>query len=173
MCYAEQETANRIKFKNQKPAISKMLAKTGRRSYEHSKIYQNDKGFTCLHCGAGVKPLNYTSREHCPECLTSIHVDVNPGDRANECRGLLLPIGVSLSNQKGYIIEYQCTSCGQRHNNKAANDDNFKTILSVMNKSYDAKTMEVKNKTFNLLEEIKRHKAYDENEENSKNNTVQ
>ncbi|MEK7218066.1 MAG: RNHCP domain-containing protein, partial [Patescibacteria group bacterium] len=32
--------------------------------------------FTCEHCGTGVAPLPHgTSRNHCPRCLWSKHVD--------------------------------------------------------------------------------------------------
>ena len=36
--------------------------------------------FTCEHCGREVHGNGYTN--HCPHCLHSKHVDVNPGDRA-------------------------------------------------------------------------------------------
>ena len=101
------------------------------------KVFEkNDNGFICEWCGKTVKPLGYTSRDHCPRCLTSLHVDVNPGDRENDCRGLMVPVAVSYKGGKGYVIEYKCSKCGQRHNNKAAEDDNFSTILAVMNESY-------------------------------------
>ena len=41
------------------------------------------------------------------------------------------------SNKKGYIIKYKCQKCGLEHKNKSADDDSFKTILTVMNKSYN------------------------------------
>lgn len=105
---------------------------------ETAKFTKNDSKFTCIYCGNKVNPLKYTSRDHCPICLTSLHVDINPGDRQNRCRGLLIPIEVTSSNKKGYIIKYQCDKCGEYHNNKAAVDDNFETILSVMNKTYES-----------------------------------
>ena len=40
---------------------------------------------------------------------------------------------------KGYVINFECTKCGEKHNNKSALDDNFETILSVMNKTYNKK----------------------------------
>lgn len=98
---------------------------------------KNDSGFTCRVCGHNVDPLKYTSRDHCNKCLCSIHIDINPGDRANSCLGTLVPVDVSMSNKKGYIIQYKCDKCGQLHNNKSADDDNFKTILKVMNKTYN------------------------------------
>lgn len=100
------------------------------------KFAKNDNGFVCQCCGSEVNPLGYTSRDHCPNCLTSIHIDINPGDRANECKGLMIPIGIK-TNSKGYVIQYKCSKCNQLHNNKTANDDDFETILKVMNGTYN------------------------------------
>lgn len=38
---------------------------------------KNDAGFVCVHCGHQVPPLYTTSRDHCPRCLYSLHVDIN------------------------------------------------------------------------------------------------
>ena len=104
------------------------------------KIFEkNDNSFICRVCGKQVPTLNYTSRDHCNKCLSSIHIDINPGDRANTCLGTLVPIDVDTNNKKGYVIKYKCDKCGTPHNNKAAEDDSFKTILKVMNKSYNIK----------------------------------
>ena len=58
------------------------------------KFNMIDEVFTCENCGKNVDKLNYTARDHCPYCLYSKHVDINPGDRMNECKGLLEPIGI-------------------------------------------------------------------------------
>ena len=107
-----------------------------------SKMFtKNDNGFVCENCGKEVTPLGYTSRNHCPHCLCSLHVDVNPGDRENTCRGLQRPIGVEQSNKKGYVIIYKCSRCGKITRNKSANDDSFEQILKVsshsMNNDFD------------------------------------
>ena len=52
---------------------------------------KNDSEFTCVNCLKKVEKLKYTSRDHCNHCLFSIHIDVFPGDRANECKGILKP----------------------------------------------------------------------------------
>lgn len=98
----------------------------------NKKFTKNDNSFICQHCGANVPALTSSSRDHCNQCLHSLHVDINPGDRANTCHGLLIPQEISLSNKKGYVITYKCEKCGQTHNNKAAEDDSFETILSIM-----------------------------------------
>lgn len=58
---------------------------------ESKRFSKNDSGFVCAHCGKKVEPLGYTSRNHCPFCLWSLHVDENPGDRACECGGEMEP----------------------------------------------------------------------------------
>ena len=98
---------------------------------------KNDNGFVCQNCGEIVNPLGYTSRDHCPNCLCSIHVDIEPGDRQNTCKGLLVPIDAQTNGKKGYVITYKCEKCGENHKNKVAVDDNFDTILKIMNKTYD------------------------------------
>ena len=97
---------------------------------------KNDEGFECVNCGKFVTPLKYTSRDHCPFCLCSIHIDINPGDRANTCLGILKPINLEYSQNKGYVIQYKCTKCGQTHKNKVATDDSKEQILKVSNKTY-------------------------------------
>lgn len=104
---------------------------------EKRKFVKNDNGFICVNCGCVVTPLGYTSRDHCPKCLVSLHIDINPGDRANNCQGLLVPCGINYNNNKGYVIQYKCNKCGQLHNNKMAEDDDFDTILKVMNGQYN------------------------------------
>lgn len=98
---------------------------------------KNDNGFICINCGREVKPLKYTSRNHCPYCLHSLHVDIMPGDRLNECKGLLKPINVEISGKKGYVIVHKCTKCGKICRNKSADDDNFDEILRIMKTNSD------------------------------------
>ncbi len=104
---------------------------------DNKKFTKNDSGFVCINCGQKVNPLGYTSRDHCPICLVSMHVDINPGDRANQCKGMLVPMQVTYNNNKGYVITYKCQKCGKLHKNKVANDDDFNTILKVMNGTYN------------------------------------
>ena len=98
---------------------------------------KNDNEFICRVCGKLVPILKYTSRDHCNKCLCSIHIDINPGDRANTCLGTLVPTEVNQNNKKGYVITYKCDKCGMLHNNKTAEDDSFATLLKVMNKTYN------------------------------------
>ena len=102
---------------------------------ENKRFVKNDQGFVCEKCGKSVEPLKYTSRDHCPNCLYSKHVDIYPGDRANHCKGLLVPIGLEI-NQKGYVIVYKCEKCGNMKKNKSANDDNYELIIQLSTKRW-------------------------------------
>lgn len=100
------------------------------------KFNMIDEEFVCENCKNKVGKLNYTARDHCPFCLYSKHVDINPGDRANECKGLLKPIDIE-KFKDSYKIIYRCEKCNQLHKNIAAIDDNINVIidLSVKNKN--------------------------------------
>jgi len=92
---------------------------------------KNDDKFTCAHCAVQVPPLGYTSRNHCPHCLHSLHVDINPGDRANTCGGVMRPVGMNPKGKKGAVIVHQCTKCGHRGNNRAAEDDDGVLLIKL------------------------------------------
>lgn len=94
-------------------------------------MIKNDNSFVCANCGKMVEKLHVTSRNHCPYCLHSLHVDITPGDRANTCKGVLEPIAVEMSSKKGYIIVFKCKKCGKITRNKYAPDDDFEKILEV------------------------------------------
>ena len=103
---------------------------------EEKLFKKNDNAFICEHCGKEVLPLGYSSRDHCPFCLWSKHLDVNPGDRANDCKGLMEPIRVETDPKKGYVIIHRCQRCGEIHRNRAANEaavqpDNIKLLISL------------------------------------------
>ena len=87
---------------------------------EEKRFRKNDEGFVCKNCGKEVLPLGVTSRNHCPFCLCSLHVDINPGDRANSCGGILRPIQTLPDNRRGFIIIHRCERCGATVRNKAA-----------------------------------------------------
>ena len=98
---------------------------------EKSKFTKIDEEFICENCGKKVPKLGYTSRNHCPYCLHSKHVDKNPGDREEECHGILEPVSLEINNKKGYVIVFRCKKCGAIRKNKAAKDDNMDLIIKL------------------------------------------
>lgn len=97
------------------------------------KFQENDQAFICEHCNKNVPILKYSSRDHCPFCLYSKHVDINPGDRINKCLGMLIPIDIE-KFKNTYKIIYKCEKCHQLHKNIIAKDDNINTIISLSTK---------------------------------------
>lgn len=89
-----------------------------------------DEEFICENCNNKVEKLNYSARDHCPLCLYSKHVDINPGDRLNGCLGLLEPVGIEKFKDT-YKIVYKCKKCGQLHKNIVAKDDNMDMIINL------------------------------------------
>lgn len=95
------------------------------------RFTKNDSSFICQNCNREVKPLKYSSRNHCPYCLYSLHVDNFPGDRENECRGLMKPIEVQF-NKKGKVLVHKCTKCNAVKKNICAEDDSESELLKIM-----------------------------------------
>ena len=93
-----------------------------------------DENFTCEVCNKEIKRLEVTARDHCPYCLCSKHVDINPGDRNANCGGILEPIDIEKCKKDTLKIIYKCNKCGIIKKNKIANDDNFDLILEIMSK---------------------------------------
>ena len=87
-----------------------------------------DEEFICFNCNKKVLPLKYTARDHCPYCLFSRHVDINPGDRLAKCNGALHPIGIE-QGKKGYKIVYRCAKCNAIRKNVVAKDDDIDIII--------------------------------------------
>lgn len=95
-----------------------------------------NEGFECKNCNFKVPTANKTCRNHCTECLFSLHVDdALPGDRESNCKKLMTPIALEIDKKKGYIITHECTSCGKIQKNKTAEDDNFDAITKLMSET--------------------------------------
>ena len=89
--------------------------------------------FTCKVCGRVCIPKNAGSshRNHCPNCLASLHVDIEPGDRAPDCGGIMEPIAVWVRKGGEWAIIHHCRRCGVLRINRAAADDNPMKLMSI------------------------------------------
>lgn len=88
-----------------------------------SRFTHINDDFICENCGLNVLPRKGGCRNHCPKCLTSKHVDVFPGDRANDCGGLMDAVDYELDSKKGLVLIFQCRKCRVRLRTMAANED--------------------------------------------------
>jgi len=93
------------------------------------KFTRKIENFVCENCGKEVFGTGYTN--HCPYCLWSKHVDINPGDRKCKCQGLMKPIEI-LQKEGKYIILHKCETCGFECKNKFQEGDNFDALLEIM-----------------------------------------
>ncbi len=99
------------------------------------RFTHNNDEFVCEVCGAKNPPAVKTCRNHCYKCLCSKHVDINPGDRAATCHGVLNPIGIDLKGDGTMDrIVFKCKTCNQVSRNKIAEDDDRDALFEVFGK---------------------------------------
>ena len=92
------------------------------------KFTKTKENFTCEKCKEEVEGNGYTN--HCPNCLWSKHVDINPGDRLEKCHGLMRPI--KIENKEGdFYIVHKCEECNFIRNNKVSKKDNFDQVIKI------------------------------------------
>jgi hypothetical protein len=91
-----------------------------------------------LHFTAGVNSRPVMSngagteqRNHCPNCLSSLHVDNEPGDRQANCGGIMDPVAVWVRKGGEWAIIHRCRRCGALSSNRIAADDNPMKLMSI------------------------------------------
>lgn len=104
---------------------------------KYNKGYHRDNAsadsFTCKVCGR----LNVSHgagtehRNHCCNCLSSLHLDNEPGDREADCGGIMEAIGVWVKNGGEWAIIHRCKRCGHLDSNRIAADDNPLKLMSI------------------------------------------
>ncbi|MDC0357279.1 RNHCP domain-containing protein [Oligoflexia bacterium] len=95
------------------------------------KFQKNIEDFTCLNCGKEITGTGYTN--HCPHCLWSRHVDINPGDRAEPCKGMMEPIAVE---QRAIIkLHHKCLKCSAIKKNKISEQDDMEVVIELVSRS--------------------------------------
>ncbi|MGN8876069.1 RNHCP domain-containing protein [Pseudoflavonifractor sp. HCP28S3_F10] len=106
-----------------------------RKQYEkgYYKTHPCQDSFTCKVCGRPVVPAGAGSghRNHCSNCLCSLHVDVEPGDRSAHCGGIMDPIAVWARKNGEWAVIHRCRRCGWLSSNRIAADDNPMKLMSI------------------------------------------
>lgn len=104
-----------------------------------ARLIKHHEDFTCEHCGAEVKATTSgCTRNHCPICLYSKHVDdTNPGDRASDCGGLMKPMDVVNDKKKGEMLIQVCQECGHVMRNRIADDDSRDEMIKICQRKAD------------------------------------
>ena len=96
------------------------------------KFQRRIEDFICEKCGTENKGTGFTN--HCFNCLWSKHVDINPGDRAANCGGMMQPVKVDFEKGK-YSINYLCLKCGMKRRKMLEKNDNFDALLEIVKKN--------------------------------------
>lgn len=106
-----------------------------KKSYKkgYYKSHACNESFTCKVCGRLVVPNGAGSdhRNHCPYCLTSMHLDIEPGDREADCGGAMEPVAVWVRKNGEWAIIHRCKICGALSSNRIAADDNPLKLMSI------------------------------------------
>lgn len=112
------------------PASMEPVRSADRVDYRHSACTES---FVCKVCGVLVVPEGTGSqhRNHCPKCLSSVHVDNKPGDRASLCDGIMDPVSVWVRKGGEWAIIHRCRLCGAFSSNRIAADDNPMLLMSI------------------------------------------
>jgi DNA-directed RNA polymerase subunit RPC12/RpoP len=94
------------------------------------------ESFICSACGKGVSPVEFGGkhRNHCPHCLSSLHLDITPGDRRSSCKGLMKPISIHVQKNGEWSIVHKCTKCNTIRLNRIAADDNELLLFALATK---------------------------------------
>ncbi|WP_031558128.1 RNHCP domain-containing protein [Lachnospira multipara] len=97
------------------------------------KDHACEETFTCDVCGREIVPDGASSdhRNHCPYCLSSKHLDIEPGDREADCGGVMEPIGVWVRKNGEWALIHRCKICGALSSNRIAADDNPMKLMSI------------------------------------------
>ncbi len=101
------------------------------------KFQKRKEDFVCENCGEKVKGSGYTN--HCPNCLWSKHVDIFPGDRLEDCAGLMEPIDVETKKGGTFVIVHKCIKCGEISRVGMSGEDNMQKALEISRKAAEKK----------------------------------
>ena len=104
------------------------------------QTHASEESFTCRVCGRLVTPggAGTEHRNHCPNCLASVHLDIEPGDREADCGGVMEPVGVWVRKGGEWAVIHRCRVCGMLSSNRIAADDNPMKLMSIAMKPLTA-----------------------------------
>ena len=92
------------------------------------KFQRTKENFNCESCGHKMQGTGYTN--HCSECLCSKHVDIFPGDRLEDCRGLM-PVTEIIRKGDGYVLVHTCIKCKYTHRDHFRDNDNIDSLITI------------------------------------------
>ena len=103
------------------------------------------KPYRCPVCGRQDGAEEDSHRNHCPNCLYSVHLDNSPGDRESDCHGRMEPIGVWVRKNGEWAVIHRCTVCGKISSNRAAADDNPMKLMALAMRPFGSPAISQRN----------------------------
>lgn len=115
------------KLTGQEEYLTRKKVKINNNQLSHSD------SFVCKVCGMEVNKegAGTLHRNHCPNCLSSLHLDNEPGDRMCKCHGIMEAVGVWVRKDGEWAIIHRCKTCGTFCSNRIAADDNELKLMSL------------------------------------------
>ena len=107
------------------------------------KFTRKKEDFTCENCGFFTKGDGYTN--HCPNCLYSKHVDIFPGDRLEDCGGLMEPVSVTQKSIDKIQIKHRCIKCNEESVSPVRPNDNREELFKIAKSAADRQLKELEN----------------------------
>jgi len=92
------------------------------------KFTRKIENFVCENCEEKVRGRGYTN--HCPRCLWSKHVDINPGDRQCICKGAMRPLRAYYAKGRWKIV-HVCEKCNHEGEIFADQQDDIDEIMKL------------------------------------------
>lgn len=105
------------------------------------KFQKHAETFTCQQCGTEIVGGGYTN--HCTECFTSKHVDINPGDRLATCNGLMPAVEILFEHSQWILIQ-RCNTCGHVRKNKVQAKDNMEALAELQKRLNEKKIKQLR-----------------------------
>lgn len=93
-----------------------------------------DQAFRCRKCRQfiGAPFAGGHHRNHCPNCLHSLHVDLkHSGDRRSTCQSLMAPRALVVRRNGEQMILHECLGCGKTKPTRVAADDNSVLLMRI------------------------------------------
>jgi hypothetical protein len=159
--FDDEYTTRNIEKKNQSEKYGK------RNERERHRVLIDKQDFKCRQCGAFVSASRELSgvnnRNHCPQCLWSLHVDLRvAGDRKADCGSRMEPVGLTVkrvvkrysrSEPGELMLIHRCTGCQKLSINRIAADDDVQALFKLFLDSFEIQLEPGQEENIRLLNE--------------------
>lgn len=94
---------------------------------------QRTKTFDCVRCGLTVSELgpHDRTRNHCPSCLHSRHIQDHIEGGPSDCRSRMTPISIAVLRNGDWMVIHRCTRCDELTSSPICPDDNQLILMRM------------------------------------------